>query len=110
MNKSRGFRRSDPDLKVRLGKAVRVFRKHNSLTQAQLAESAGISQGALSLVESGERVDISMLQRLAVALDLRLSQLIELAERIDSKESVAAAGEAFARKWRQVGSSIFSTQ
>jgi len=94
----RGCRRRDPDLQVSLAKAVRFLRVSKSLTQSVLAESAGISQSALSLVEKGERIDISTLKRIATALGIALSQLIEVAEDGGDAARVADIAEAFVKK------------
>lgn len=55
---------------------VRVFREYRGLRAGELAEKAGISQGYLSEIESGKKTgSLSVLKRIAEALDLELSDL-----------------------------------
>lgn len=52
-----------------LGRAIREHRKGGNLTQAQLAERAGISTQTVVLIEGGQRwPEYDNLQRLAAAL------------------------------------------
>jgi HTH-type transcriptional regulator/antitoxin HipB len=61
-------------IRFELGQAVRVRREELALTQAQLAERAGLQQPAIARFEAGGTMPtIPMLERLAAALDLRLS-------------------------------------
>lgn len=54
-----------------LGRAIREHRKGRNLTQAQLAERAGISTQTVVLIEGGQRwPEYENLQRIAIALDL----------------------------------------
>ena len=39
---------------------LRKYRKDAGLTQAQLAEGAGVTQGCVSAIELGKRVDIAI--------------------------------------------------
>lgn len=63
----------------RIGAVVRRLRRQRKLTQAQLAARAGLSQGHLSHVERGERLNPGMtsLKRLARALDVSIGELLE---------------------------------
>lgn len=57
-----------------LGEAVRDRREELGLTQAQLAERAGLKQPAVARFEAGGTMPtIPMLERLATALELRLN-------------------------------------
>jgi ribosome-binding protein aMBF1 (putative translation factor) len=53
------------------------WRKKRGLTQAELAKGAGIAQGFLSEIESGLKTgDVTVLQRIAVALEISLLDLV----------------------------------
>lgn len=55
---------------------VKVFREHRGLTQAQLADAAGVGQAHLSLIETGARGgSVDVLKRLADALRVDLDDL-----------------------------------
>ncbi len=61
-------------IRFELGQAVRTRREELALTQAQLAERAGLQQPAIARFEAGGTMPtIPMLERLAAALDLRLA-------------------------------------
>jgi transcriptional regulator with XRE-family HTH domain len=55
------------------------LRKQRDLTQEQLARRAGITQGHLSQLEAGGRLNpgAATLKRLARALDVSLAELLE---------------------------------
>ena len=56
---------------------VRVWREHRGLTQAQLAERAGVTQGAVAQIESGKRRgSVDLLRKLAAALEVDVDDLI----------------------------------
>lgn len=56
-----------------LGSAVRRFRRGRKLTQAQLANRAGLRQGTVSQVENGlETVKLTTVMDLMRALDLEV--------------------------------------
>ncbi|WP_433499971.1 helix-turn-helix domain-containing protein [Sphaerimonospora sp. CA-214678] len=61
-------------IRFELGEAVRRRREELGLTQAELAERAGLKQPAVARFEAGGTMPtIPMLERLAEALELRLS-------------------------------------
>jgi ribosome-binding protein aMBF1 (putative translation factor) len=61
-------------LRFELGEAVRRRREDLGITQAQLAERAGLKQPAVARFETGGTMPtIPMLERLADALGLRLN-------------------------------------
>ena len=61
-----------------LGQRVALARKHADLTQVQLAERLGIPQPQLASYEVGRRrVPVSLLPRLARALDVAVEALID---------------------------------
>ncbi len=60
-----------------LGKHIRIARLTRELTQAELADAAGISRNFISLIEHGSHgVDVVRLLRIAAALDIPLSDLV----------------------------------
>src|ERR1700730_12885956 len=53
------------------------WRKKRGLTQTDLAKAAGIAQGFLSEIESGlDKGDVTVLQRIAIALEISLLELV----------------------------------
>ncbi|HEU5473192.1 MAG TPA: helix-turn-helix transcriptional regulator [Actinophytocola sp.] len=65
-------------LAFELGAAVRSMREQRGWTQAQLAETAGMTQPAVARFEAGGTVPtIPVLERLAHALDARLIVQLE---------------------------------
>ncbi len=75
-------KRGKPDIRERFGFAVRVRREELGLTQEDLADKAGIHRTYVSDIERGSRnVSIINIERLALALELRLSELFRLVER-----------------------------
>lgn len=57
--------------------AIRVFREYRGMTQAQLAELAGITPGYLSQIETGAKEGkVMVLSRIAGALTLVVDDLI----------------------------------
>jgi ribosome-binding protein aMBF1 (putative translation factor) len=53
------------------------WRKKRGLTQTELAKAAEIAQGFLSEIESGLKTgDVTVLQRIAVALEISLLELV----------------------------------
>jgi DNA-binding XRE family transcriptional regulator len=61
--------------RIRAGESpVRVIREHRGLTQAQLADAAGLDQSLISIVEGGRRDGkVSTLKAIAKALGAPLS-------------------------------------
>ncbi|MEW9554043.1 helix-turn-helix domain-containing protein [Nonomuraea sp. NPDC050783] len=61
-------------IRFELGEAVRLRREQLGLTQAELAERTGLRQPAVARFETGGAMPIiPMLERLAEALEMRLS-------------------------------------
>ena len=80
-SKLRQIRTPEIDVQETLAMLVKSMRKKNMMTQQQFAESAGISQTYISLIESGRRpVNLQILQNIAYALGYKLWELIKLAE------------------------------
>ena len=65
---------SMPETTFDLGLRVRTLRKERGLSQRELADSAGLSPNAISLIERNEiSPSVATLQRLAGAFDVRMS-------------------------------------
>jgi transcriptional regulator with XRE-family HTH domain len=76
-----GKRRAKPDVRERFGYAVKVRREELGLTQEDLADKAGIHRTYLSDVERGTRnLSLVNIERLAAALDTRMSDLFAAVE------------------------------
>ena len=70
-----------------LGKAVRFLREEAKVTQAALAEKAGVSASSISRIEAAE-VDPTWgsVRKLAAALGVSIEFLAEAAERFDETD------------------------
>lgn len=55
---------------MNIGNALKQLRKAKGLTQAEVAEAAGITQTALSNIENDTRPGIETMERLCIALDV----------------------------------------
>jgi len=65
-------------LRVIVGKNIRACRTHAGLTLEQLAEKADLSWPYLSEIERGrENISLDKLVRLAQALNVKLTRLVE---------------------------------
>ena len=53
---------------MNIGNGIRELRKHQGRSQNELAESAGITQAALSAIENGKRPGIGTLKKICTAL------------------------------------------
>jgi len=70
------------ELNSNLGAIIRMLRTKEGMTQAELAEKAGITWRYLSDIEYGKRaVSIDVLARIAEVFHIKLSTLISKAER-----------------------------
>lgn len=61
---------SDQEILSELGGRLRRERLNRNLTQRQLAESAGVSDGSVKNLEAGSNTSLATLVRLMRALDL----------------------------------------
>lgn len=67
----------DEPLKV-LGQRIRQLRKQRSLSQEEFAHLAELDRSYIGQIERGERnLSFSNLYKIASALDLRISELLE---------------------------------
>lgn len=74
-----------------LGRRVRLLRLIRGLTQDQLAQAAGMSRSFVSLVEHGcHGVDVVRLVRLAAVFGIPLTELVDIAQPLDSLTDRAA--------------------
>jgi transcriptional regulator with XRE-family HTH domain len=62
-----------------MGSMIRRLREAHGLTQLQLAKKVGVTQSYIAQLESGRRTSPSLarLKRLAKALDVHVSALLE---------------------------------
>ncbi len=69
-----------PDVNLSLGARLRGLRKERALSQRELADLAALSPNAISLIERDEiSPSVATLQRLAVALGVKMSYFFESA-------------------------------
>jgi len=72
------FPSSESNLNVILGRRLRMLRQRANLTTQQLADRVGVSQSQISQIETGRSAaSVTTLYRIANALDLTLSELVE---------------------------------
>jgi DNA-binding XRE family transcriptional regulator len=64
-----------------LGHHLREIREEQGLTQAQVAESVGISQARVSQIERGEIHNLETMRAYATALGARITVTIEYGDR-----------------------------
>ena len=75
-------KRATPDIRECFGFAVKTRREELGLTQEEFADKAGIHRTYLSDIERGSRnVSLINIERIALALTLKMSELLGLAER-----------------------------
>ena len=71
------------NLKQQVGYSIRVRRAVLEMSQGELAEKVGISQGFLSLLEQGKRLlDLDLLEQIASALQCPINQLLPPEEQL----------------------------
>lgn len=69
---------NSPKARISFGKNIRREREKRSLSQEELAEVAGLHRTYIGSIERGERnVSIDNIERLANALGVRISKLLE---------------------------------
>ncbi|MFA5172896.1 MAG: helix-turn-helix transcriptional regulator [Candidatus Paceibacterota bacterium] len=78
--------KDDSSFSKSLGEAVKFLRERAVMTQEELGEKAEISQGMISMIETGQRsnrISWNTLQKIASALNLEgLHKLIFIAENL----------------------------
>ena len=78
-----------PDnLEMDIGRAIYALRKEKGLKLEEVALDAGTDSGHLSRIETGSRKpSLAMLEKIAAAMDVRISQIVAMAE----GESISAS-------------------
>jgi transcriptional regulator with XRE-family HTH domain len=62
-----------------LSRRVRLNRRYQGLTQAELGDRAGLSRSFVAVFETGRHgIDVTTLRRVAEALDLSLPALVDV--------------------------------
>ena len=70
---------TDNDIRTVFGHRVRILRKHQGLSQEQLALKCGLDRTYVGAVERGERnISILNIEKIAHALDVPLKNLFDL--------------------------------
>lgn len=67
-----------------VGIVIRLARQRKGLSQARVAEAAGLTQPMVSEIEKGRAQTLENLGKLAGALEMKLSRLIEAAEQMEA--------------------------
>lgn len=91
-------------LALQIGAILKKYRTLRRMTQVELAQRSGLTQGYISKIERGERISITLesLQALAKGLELPLVELLrELDERDEQTPLVDT--EALFRTLREAG-------
>ena len=69
----------DREFLKELSRRVRLNRRYQGLTQAELGDRAGLSRSFVAVFETGRHgIDITTLRRVAEALDLSLPALVDV--------------------------------
>ena len=70
------------DIRARVGKSVQRLRQAKGWSQEELADQAGMHRTYVSGIERGIRnATVTVLERLAIALDVRIGDLTDATER-----------------------------
>ncbi len=73
---------NDRNVSGKFGQVVRYAREQQGLSQEQLAELADIDRTYVSMIERNKRKPtLEVAERVAVALNIKLSELIKRAEK-----------------------------
>jgi transcriptional regulator with XRE-family HTH domain len=89
------------DILAYLGANVRQIRRDQSLSQTQLALSAGMSRRMLAAIEGGAtNVSLSVVDRIAAALGVRFTRLVRSPDAEDSRRISALAWRGATRDSR----------
>lgn len=89
------------DLGIRIGVIVRRNREHKTLTQADLAAKAGVSQAEISYIERGKRAQLKTLDCVAQAMGMRFSDMVRFAEDIGDTKTVLRQTRDFLKNARK---------
>jgi XRE family transcriptional regulator, regulator of sulfur utilization len=81
------------DISSSVGSKLRVIRQQRDFSQRDLAERAGVSTNAVSLIERDEiSPSVATLQRLATALDVKMSYFFDTTTETNVVHTPAGAG------------------
>jgi len=80
---------------LRIGRSLRALRQRRGLTQAQLAEAAGVSQSLVSLIERGHLETVA----------LRTIQRVPSSRRVSTCRSAGEAAGSTASSTRRISRS-----
>jgi transcriptional regulator with XRE-family HTH domain len=81
-----------PNLYKEVGNLIRRQRRALDLTQAKLAETLGISRGALANIETGrQHILLHQMYRFAAALNLSVHEILPLANDVGLQELLTPA-------------------
>lgn len=73
--------RTDNDIRIFFGHRVRLLRKHQGLSQEQLALKCGLDRTYIGAVERGERnISILNIEKIAHALDVPLKDIFDFTD------------------------------
>jgi XRE family transcriptional regulator, aerobic/anaerobic benzoate catabolism transcriptional regulator len=83
------LRNEEADFLQKVGRRVRDLREERTLTRRSLAVKADVSERYLGQLETGEgNISIMLLRRLAVALNVEISELLETESDLPEQRSV----------------------
>ena len=87
------------ELNFSVGTALRLERMKRKMTQQEVADLAGITREAISMVESGKRMNnLDTLTRVSNALGQPLWKIIKKSEELGTSEEILAdVGKALGR-------------
>jgi len=89
----------EQDLSSELPGRIAEIRKRQGLTQVQVAERLGTSQGNYALYETGARgVSLKLLPRMAEALGVSIEELLGLDAKLQRKRGPASKMEKLAER------------
>jgi len=84
-----GLDESDPDFLANLGRRVRQARMERGMARTALSRAADVSERYLAQLESGEgNASVVLLRRIAVALGVRIADLLESGEPVTEQRLI----------------------
>lgn len=84
-----GLSESDPDFLANLGRRVRQARVERGMARSALSRTADVSERYLAQLESGEgNASVVLLRRIAVALGMRITDLLESGEPVTEQRLI----------------------
>jgi XRE family transcriptional regulator, aerobic/anaerobic benzoate catabolism transcriptional regulator len=84
-----GLNESDPDFLANLGRRVRQARAERGMARSALSRAADVSERYLAQLESGEgNASVVLLRRIAVALGLRICDLLDSGEPVTEQRLI----------------------